>query len=53
MGDFDDKGMVVVAATLLALFSMFTMPESQTVVSNVVTGLFGIAVGKTMKGEVK
>ena len=48
MGDFDDKQMVIIAATILAGIAMFVMAEPAQVVSNVITGLFGIAVGRTI-----
>ena len=47
MPDFDDKDIVIICATLLACVAMFILPDAGQVVSNVITGLFGVAVGKS------
>ena len=47
---FDDKITVIICATLIAVIAM-TMdipPESVPVVTGVVSGLFGVAVGKAL-----
>ena len=44
----DDKDLVIVSATLIAIIAMFALTDPQTVVSNIVTGLFGVAVGKSL-----
>lgn len=49
MRDFDDKDLVIFAATIIAIFSMFCIGEPENVVLNIVTGLMGIAVGKATK----
>jgi len=48
--DFDDKDLVIIASTLLACVSLFALQDASSVVSNVVTGLFGVAVGNSMNG---
>ena len=44
----DDKDLVIIAATAIAIIAMFILSDPQTIVSNVVTGLFGVAVGKSL-----
>ena len=45
----DDKVMVITGTVILAILSMFMYgAESNTIVGNIVTGLFGIAVGKNL-----
>ncbi len=44
----DDKTLVILAATVIALVSMFILSDPEQVVGNIVTGLFGIAVGKSL-----
>jgi len=46
--DFDDKGLVIVAVLILGIMSMLALPEAKEVVLAIVTGLFGVAVGKKM-----
>ena len=46
--NIDDKDLVIYAATIIAIIAMFALTDSQTIVSNVVTGLFGVAVGKSL-----
>jgi hypothetical protein len=51
MFDFfnDDKNLVIVAATLLGLCCLFTLDSPENIVNVIVTGLFGVAVGKNMQ----
>lgn len=46
---FDDKLHVIWALTLIAMVAMWRLPQSSQVVSNVVSGLLGVAVGKVAK----
>jgi len=48
--DFDDKTAVIVCATALALALIFTGNEAAAnITSAIVTGLFGVAVGRQSK----
>jgi len=48
--DFDDKDLVIICATLIAIISIFGIAEDpSTIVTSVVSGLFGVAVGKSVK----
>jgi len=44
----DDKTLVIFAVTILGIFSMFALPEAKEIIIAVVSGLFGIAVGKRL-----
>jgi hypothetical protein len=49
--DYDDKDLVIVAIFVLCMVAMFIKPD-QTVanlIGNGFSGLFGIAVGKSIK----
>lgn len=47
--DYDDKDLVIVATLILGVVAMFSLNTADTIVSQIVTGLFGIAVGKNLK----
>ena len=49
MIDLDDKIIVIIAVTLLGALSMFFLEGAEQIVSNIVSGLFGIAVGRGLK----
>jgi len=42
----DDKIQVIWALLILGLFAMFAINDSTTIISNIVSGLLGIAVGR-------
>lgn len=44
--NIDDKDLVIVATLILGIVSMFALPDAREIVIAVVSGLFGIAVGK-------
>ena len=48
---YDDKDLVIVAVLILGIMSMFALPDADApgIVSSIVTGLFGIAIGKSLK----
>ena len=45
----DDKLHIIWTLGIIAVVAMFKIPESVTIVSSVVAGLLGIAVGKAIK----
>jgi uncharacterized membrane protein YjjB (DUF3815 family) len=48
----DDKAMVIVAATVIAIAVIFVPelnPEKGTIISSIITGMFGIAIGRALK----
>ena len=46
MKDYDDKDLVIVAVMILGIVAMFALPDAKEVVSSIVAGLFGVAVGR-------
>ncbi len=47
--EVDDKNLVVICATIIAVVAMFTFADPETIVTSVTSGLFGVAVGKSLK----
>jgi len=45
----DDKTYVIIAVTLIALIYMWKPIEDVTLLTSIVSGLFGVAVGKALK----
>lgn len=46
MKDFDDKDLVIAASTIICIVSMFLLADAREVVLSVISGLFGVAIGK-------
>jgi hypothetical protein len=46
MRDFDDKDLVIAASTIICIVSMFLLADAREVVLSVISGLFGVAIGK-------
>jgi len=44
----NDKTLVILCTTLLAMTTMWLNPEASDIVGMVVSGLFGVAVGKAL-----
>lgn len=44
----DDKTLVIGATTLICLVAIFKLPDATSVITAVLSGLFGIAVGKAL-----
>ena len=49
--NMDDKLAVIFCASAIALFSLFLLPPTQSsvLVGNIISGLFGVAVGKSLE----
>ncbi len=47
--DFDDKALVILAVTIIALAAMWRLPDAENIITSVVSGLFGVAVGRALK----
>ena len=45
----DDKSQVILALTVIAILAMFKLDIPESIVSNIVAGLLGIAIGKVGK----
>ena len=44
--DFDDKDLVIISLTIIAIGAFWVLPAPEAVISNIVSGLLGIAVGR-------
>ncbi len=44
--NMDDKDLVIISVTVIAIVSLFVIADPVTIVSSIVSGLFGIAVGR-------
>jgi hypothetical protein len=44
--NMDDKDLVIISVTVIAIVSLFVISEPATIVTAIVSGLFGIAVGR-------
>ena len=51
MFNMDDKDLVIISVTIIAIVSLFVLAEPVVIVSSVISGLFGVAVGT--KGNTK
>ena len=49
MFNLDDKNLVILSATLIAVISILCLADAKEIVLNIVTGLMGIAVGQASK----
>lgn len=48
--DYDDKDLVIVAVfALCVLMIIIDLPTSKDLIGNAIAGLFGVAVGKSLK----
>jgi len=46
MFNFDDKDLVILSVTIIGIISLFVLADPTTIVSSIISGLFGIAVGR-------
>ena len=45
----DDKTVVILCVTLLGLCAFWVMQDPEALITQIVTGLFGVAVGRNLK----
>lgn len=45
MFNMDDKDLVIISVTILGIISLFVLAEPMTILTGIVSGLFGLAVG--------
>jgi len=43
--DYDDKDLVILAVTIIAVISLFVLTDPVIILTSIISGLFGIAVG--------
>ena len=46
MFNMDDKDLVIISTTIIGIVSLFVLADPTTIVSSIITGLMGIAVGR-------
>lgn len=46
--NMDDKDLVIISVTIIAIVSLFVIAEPATIVTAIVSGLFGIATGRRL-----
>jgi hypothetical protein len=46
-----DKNLVILAVFVIGMGSMWVFSEPEAIVQNIITGLFGIAVGNSSNGS--
>lgn len=46
--DLDDKSLVIIVVLILGVLSMFVLDNPENLIGQIVTGLFGVAVGKSL-----
>lgn len=44
--NMDDKDLVIISVTIIAIVSLFVLADPTTIISSIVSGLFGVAVGR-------
>lgn len=44
----NDKDLVIIGAVAIALCAMFFIPDPANIIMNIITGMFGIATGRSM-----
>lgn len=49
MPDYEDKDLVIIATLVLGIMAMFLLDPAENIIGQIVTGMFGMAVGKNMK----
>lgn len=47
--DLDDKDLVIIAVTIITVCALYVLTDPIQIVSQAITGLFGVAVGKSLK----
>jgi hypothetical protein len=46
--NMDDKDLVIISVTIIAIVSLFVMAEPATIITSVLSGLFGLATGRKL-----
>lgn len=49
MIDFDDKDLVIICVTVIALACIGWLSDAQSIINAIVAGLFGVAVGRKLE----
>lgn len=46
--NIDDKDLVIVSVTTIAIISLFVLADPTTILTSILSGLFGLATGRRM-----
>ena len=44
--DWDDKDLVIIAVTIIGVASLIVIPDPAMILTSIISGLFGVAVGR-------
>ena len=44
--NMDDKDLVIISVTIIGIIALFVIADPTTILSSIISGLFGIAVGR-------
>ena len=44
--NMDDKDLVIISVTIIGIIALFVLADPTTILSSIISGLFGIAVGR-------
>lgn len=48
MFNMDDKDLVIISVTVIGIISLFVLGDPTTILSSVISGLFGLATGRNI-----
>ena len=51
MFNMDDKDLVIMAVTVIAIVSLFVLADPTTIIASVLSGLFGLATGRRLDNK--
>ena len=49
--NFDDKDLVIISLTIIAIVAMFKITAPSAIISNITSGLLGVATGRVLKWD--
>ncbi len=44
--NMDDKDLVIISVTIIGIIALFVLADPTTILSSIISGLFGVATGK-------
>ena len=48
MFNMDDKDLVIISVTIIGIIALFVLADPTTILSSIISGLFGVATGKNL-----
>ena len=46
--NMDDKDLVIISVTIIGIIALFVLADPTTILSSIISGLFGVATGKNL-----